>query len=77
MLQTAIIAKRTTANEPDTREIRELTEAAGARVVDEVTQTCPPGPATELGAGKVAELTELLGETRADTVSSTPPTPSP
>ena len=68
MLQTAIIAKRTTADEPDTEEIRALTEAAGARIVGEVTQRRDPDPATELGAGKVAELTDLVEETGADTV---------
>lgn len=68
MLQTAIIAQRTTDEKPDTEEIRGLTEAAGARVVGEVTQRRPPDPGTELGPGKVEELEESVAETGADTV---------
>ncbi len=68
MLQTAIIAQRTADETPDTEEIRGLTEAAGARVIGDVTQKRPPDPGTELGPGKVDELAELVGETGADTV---------
>jgi GTP-binding protein HflX len=68
MLQTAIIAQRTAEEKPDTEEIRGLTEAAGARIVGEVTQQRPPDPGTELGPGKVDELAELVDETGADTV---------
>jgi GTP-binding protein HflX len=68
MLQTAIIAKRVTEGDPDTAEIRQLTEAAGARVVGEYTQTRRPDPGTELGAGKVTELAERVETTGADTV---------
>ncbi|MFC7057790.1 GTPase HflX [Halovenus salina] len=68
MLQTAIIAQRTTDETPDTDEIRGLTEAAGARVVAEVTQQRPPDPGTELGPGKVTEIAELVEETGAETV---------
>ena len=68
MLQTAIIAQRTDEGEPDTEEIRGLTEAAGARVVGEVTQTRARDPGTELGAGKVEEIAMLVEETGADTV---------
>jgi GTP-binding protein HflX len=68
MLQTAIIAKRVTDGDPDTEEIRRLTEAAGARVLGEVTQTRARDPGTELGAGKVEELVGLVEETGADTV---------
>jgi GTP-binding protein HflX len=68
MLQTAIIAQRVSNGDPDTREIRRLTEATGARVVGTVTQTRHADPGTELGAGKVAEIEELVEETGADTV---------
>ena len=68
MLQTAIIAKRVAEGDPDTEEIRKLTEAAGAGVVGEVTQTRSRDPGTELGAGKVTKLTEMVDETGADTV---------
>jgi GTP-binding protein HflX len=68
MLQTAIIAKRVTEGDPDTEEIRELTEAAGARVLGEVTQTRVRDPGTELGTGKVAEIADLVEQTGADTV---------
>jgi GTP-binding protein HflX len=68
MLQTAIIAQRVSNGDPDTTEIKRLTEAAGARVVGEVTQTRHADPGTELGAGKVTEIDELVDETGADTV---------
>ncbi|PSP76553.1 GTPase HflX [Halobacteriales archaeon QS_1_68_20] len=68
MLQTAIVAKRTDEGTPDTEEIRGLAEAAGARVVGEVTQTRPADPGLEFGAGKVEELADLVAETGADTV---------
>jgi len=68
MLRTAVIAKRTDGGTPDTDEIRGLTEAAGADIAGEVTQTRPPDPATELGAGKVDELAGVVEETGADTV---------
>ena len=67
MLQTAIITQRTD-DEPDTEEIRRLTEAAGARVLGEVTQTRPRDPGTEFGAGKVEEIAELVEATGAETV---------
>lgn len=68
MLQTAVIAQRVDQGEPETKEIRELTEAAGARVVGTVTQTRPEDPGTEFGAGKLAELHRTVEETGADTV---------
>ena len=68
MLQTAIIAKRVDEGDPDTEEIRELTEAADAQVVGEVTQVRPADPGTCLGSGKVEELAKLVDETGADTV---------
>jgi GTP-binding protein HflX len=68
MLQTAVIAKRTDDGQPGTEEIRGLTEAAGARVVGEVTQRRPEDPGTQFGTGKVAELADIVGETGADTV---------
>ncbi len=68
MLHTAILAQRVADGEPNTDEIRALTEAAGARVVGEVTQRRRADTATDLGAGKVQELAELVEETGADTV---------
>ena len=68
MLQTAIIAQRVTDEEPDTTEIRGLTESAGARVVGEVTQCRQADPGTEFGTGKVQALSALVDETGADTV---------
>jgi GTP-binding protein HflX len=68
MLQTAIIAQRTADETPDTDEIRRLTEAAGARVVGEVTQQRPEDPGTDLGAGAVSEVATLVEESGADTV---------
>ena len=68
MLQTAIIAQRVADGEPDTTEIRELAEAAGAAVRGEVTQRRREDPATNLGAGAVRELAASVEETGADTV---------
>ena len=68
MLETVLIAKRTEHDHPDTDEIRELTEAAGANVVGEVTQRRASDPGTEFGAGKVDEIARLVSETGADTV---------
>lgn len=68
MLQTALIANRTADGDPETEEIRELVEAAGAHVAGEVTQTRERDPGTELGAGKVEELATLVEKTGADTV---------
>lgn len=68
MLQTAIIAKRTEHEYPDTAEIRNLVAAAGARVVGEITQRRVRDPGTELGAGKVEEIERLVEERGADTV---------
>ena len=68
MLQTAIVAQRVANGDPDTTEIRELTEAAGARILGEVTQTRARDPGTHLGSGKVEELADLVAERGADTV---------
>jgi len=68
MLQTAIVAQRRVDSEPDTTEIRSLTEAAGATVRGEVTQRRQADSATNLGTGAVRDLTEQVQETGADTV---------
>lgn len=68
MLRTALIAKRTDEGDPNTAEIRGLTEAAGAEVAGELTQTRPADPGTHFGAGKVAELADRVAATGADTV---------
>jgi GTP-binding protein HflX len=68
MLQTAIIARRVAEGEPDTTEIRELTESAGAEVRGAVTQRRREDTATDLGAGAVRDLEAQVDESGADTV---------
>lgn len=68
MLQTAVIAKRLPDGEPETAEIRQLTETAGARVVGEVTQQRERDPGTVLGSGKVDEIAAIVERNGADTV---------
>jgi GTP-binding protein HflX len=51
------------------RELAELADTAGATVVGELTQQLDrPHPGTYLGAGKIDELRELVGQTRATLV---------
>ena len=51
------------------RELAELADTAGASVVGELTQQLDrPHPGTYLGAGKIDELRELVGRTRATLV---------
>ena len=64
----AVVAKRVDDGHPDTEEIRDLASAAGYTVVGEVTQTRTEDPALCLGAGKVAELADLVAETDATAV---------
>lgn len=66
MLDTVIIAKRTTQNQPDTAEITRLAEAAGATVLGEVTQVRHEDPGYQLGRGKVEELGDRISETGAE-----------
>ncbi|MEF8773709.1 MAG: GTPase HflX [Halobacteriales archaeon] len=68
MLQTAVIAKRTDEGTPDTEEIRDLTTAAGAEIVGEVTQSRARDPGLQFGEGKVEKLRATVEETGADTV---------
>ena len=61
----AIVAKR--ADEPpvDTTEIAALTDAAGYRVADEVTQARAEDPGSYFGRGKLAEIAERVEESGA------------
>jgi GTP-binding protein HflX len=67
MIRTALVGRRTETDEPDTREIRGLVEAAGGRVVSEVTQTRPEHPATGFGPGKVETIAQRIETTGAAT----------
>jgi len=67
MIRTALVGRRTETDEPDTREIRGLVEAAGGRVVGEVTQTRPENPATGFGPGKVETIAQRIETTGAAT----------
>ena len=71
---TVVVAKRVDDGHPDTEEIRNLARAAGYVVAGEVTQTRTEDPALCLGEGKVAELSETVAETDADS-SATLPSP--
>jgi GTP-binding protein HflX len=66
MSQTAVIAARNDAVEPDTTEISALADAAGYALECELTQVRPPDANTNLGAGKVAELAEVCERVDAD-----------
>jgi len=68
MIRTAVVAKRTDERTPDTEEIRGLTEAAGGRVLGEVTQRRPEDPGSQFGDGKVAELAALVEDSGAEAV---------
>lgn len=66
--QAAIVAAQDAEPPVQTTEIRDLTAAAGYRVVGECTQSRPPDPGTHLGTGKVAELATKVEETGATLV---------
>jgi GTP-binding protein HflX len=61
----AIVAKRTDTNPVDTTEVAALTDAAGYRVADELTQVRAEDPGTYFGRGKLAELAECVADTGA------------
>ncbi|PSP47854.1 GTPase HflX [Halobacteriales archaeon QH_1_68_42] len=65
----AIVAKRTDNGRVDTTEIAALTDAAGYRVADEVTQARPEDPGSYFGSGKVAEIAERAADTGAALVA--------
>jgi len=65
----AIVAKRTDSGPPDTTEIAALTDAAGYRVVDELTQTRAEDPGTYFGSGKLTEMAERVEDTGATLVA--------
>jgi GTP-binding protein HflX len=65
----AIVAKRTDNGRVDTTEIAALTDAAGYRVADEVTQARAEDPGSYFGSGKVAELAERAADTGAALVA--------
>ncbi|MFB6360993.1 MAG: GTPase HflX, partial [Halobacteriales archaeon] len=64
----AVVAQRVEEREPDTAEIIELARAAGYSIEGVLTQTRTEDPEYNLGAGKVAELVQLVAETGAETV---------
>ena len=66
--RTAIVAKRVDTPPAETDEIVNLARAAGYTVVDVLTQARTEDPATELGAGKVEELSARVTETAATAV---------
>lgn len=47
-------------------ELKDLAEAAGYTVVSEITQVRRPDPRYQIGAGKVAEIKNLIKETNAE-----------
>ncbi len=58
-----------TGAENSLRELSQLAETAGSLVLDGLIQRRPrPDPATYVGAGKAAELAEIVASTGADTV---------
>ena len=65
----AIVAKRTDNGRVDTTEIAALTDAAGYRVADEVTQARAEDPGSYFGSGKVAEIAERAADTGAALVA--------
>ena len=65
----AIVAKRTDNGRVDTTEIAALTDAAGYRVADEVTQARAEDPGSYFGSGKVAEIAERAADTGATLVA--------
>jgi GTP-binding protein HflX len=64
----AIVAARRADAEPDTDEIRGLTEAAGFEVIDAITQRRREDRTYNLGRGKAEELADRVAETEADAV---------
>jgi GTP-binding protein HflX len=65
----AIVAKRAENRPIDTTEIAALTDAAGYRVVGEVTQARAEDPGTYFGGGKVSEIADRVGDTGATLVA--------
>lgn len=63
-----VVVKRVDKGDPDTAEIRGLARAAGHEVVAEVTQVRSADSAFELGAGKVAELAQVVRDQAAELV---------
>ena len=65
----AIVTKRVDSKPIDTSEIAALTDAAGYRVVDELTQVRAEDPGTYFGSGKLAEIAERVDDTGATLVA--------
>ena len=68
MSQTAILAARTSDEQPDTGEIRDLAKAADYQPVGEVTQRGADDPTYSLGRGKAEAVMRLAANEEADTV---------
>ena len=66
--RTAIVVARDSTKQPDTTEIRRLADAAGYRVVDELTQRCTESATYNIGRGKAEELSRRVAVTEADAV---------
>ncbi|MEF8853527.1 MAG: GTPase HflX [Haloarculaceae archaeon] len=65
----AVVAKRTDDGPADTTEIAALTDAAGYRVEEAVTQVRPADPGSYFGRGKLAELAERVADSGATLVA--------
>lgn len=68
MSQTAILAARSTDEEPETTELRDLAEAADYQPVGEITQRREEDPTYSLGRGKAEELMRLASTENPDAV---------
>ena len=64
----AVVAARSTRDEPDTTEIRALAAAAGYAVVGEITQRRREDPTYGIGRGAAEDLMRLAAETDAAAV---------
>ncbi len=68
MSQTAILAARSTDEEPETAELRDLAKAADYQPVGEITQRREEDPTYSLGRGKAEELMRLASAENPDAV---------
>lgn len=68
MSQTAILAARSSHEEPETTELRNLATAADYQLVGEITQRRKEDPTYSLGRGKAEELMRLASAENPDAV---------
>jgi GTP-binding protein HflX len=64
----AVVVQRVDSGSTDTAEIRQLAEAAGYEIVDELTQTRTEDAAYHIGQGKAEELADRVAAAEADLV---------